>query len=117
MPARSSPGGKRVSVSTMLLWTALLSILGAGGAAGYYAYQVLYENKLTDTWAIMFLELERQGNELSQKLEQFARTRSDSLPGLSDRALAERAERNLPDLILRLGKRQSAGNSPRQRPR
>lgn len=45
------PWRQRVSLATLLLWTVLFSIVGAGFASGYYGYQVLYENKLTDTWA------------------------------------------------------------------
>ena len=61
----------RLTIAGLLLVTVLTSILTAGGIAGIYALSVVYSNKLTDTWAILFLELENQGNQLTQTFEAF----------------------------------------------
>ena len=55
----------------MMLMTALVAILLAGAIAGVYALNIVYKNKLMDTWAILFLELESQGNRILQKIEQY----------------------------------------------
>jgi serine phosphatase RsbU (regulator of sigma subunit) len=71
----------RLTISSLLLGTVLAAILLAGGLAGLYALSVVYQNKLTDTWAILFLELESQGNHLTQTFEQFrGRPGSDDMP-------------------------------------
>jgi serine phosphatase RsbU (regulator of sigma subunit)/HAMP domain-containing protein len=51
-----------------MTWINVVSILAASLIAGYYALTVLYQNKLSDTWAIMFLELEHQGTLLADRL-------------------------------------------------
>jgi serine phosphatase RsbU (regulator of sigma subunit) len=45
--------------------TVILAILVAGGFAGYFATQEIHRQKLTDTWAILFLDLERLGRDLA----------------------------------------------------
>ncbi len=78
----------RVTITSLLLGTVLAAILLAGGMAGVYALTVVYKNKLTDTWAILFLELESQGNHLIHTFEQFrGKPGSDDYP---------------PDVILRV---------------
>jgi serine phosphatase RsbU (regulator of sigma subunit) len=57
-----------MSLATIMTWTAVASILSASLVAGYYALTVLYQNKLADTWAIMFLELEHSGTVLAERL-------------------------------------------------
>lgn len=59
---------RRMSLRTILTWTMVFSSLTASLVAGYYALTVLYQNKLVDTWAIMFLELEHQGTVLTGRL-------------------------------------------------
>jgi serine phosphatase RsbU (regulator of sigma subunit)/HAMP domain-containing protein len=63
------PLRERLSLRTVMTWTNVVSILAASLIAGYYALTVLYQNKLSDTWAIMFLELEHQGTLLADRLE------------------------------------------------
>lgn len=58
-----------MTLSGFVSWLVVLAIVAASGTAGYYALTVLYANKLNDTWAIMFLELERQGNQIAKMLE------------------------------------------------
>lgn len=71
----------RFTIAGILLGTVLTAILAAGGIAGVYALSVVYGNKLTDTWAILFLELESQGNHLIHTFEQFrGRPGSDDQP-------------------------------------
>ena len=62
---------QRFSITTLLLSSVMICILIAGIVAGGYALNIVYRNKLTDTWAILFLELESYGNRLVQKFEQF----------------------------------------------
>ncbi len=71
------PFRQRITLSGMLLWTVLGAILMGGGLAGYYALEVLYENKLHDTWAILFLQLEQQGSWLTHRMEQFYFQKTD----------------------------------------
>ncbi len=52
---------RRLSLALILNLAVATTVLGASGAVGYYALTIVYQNKLIDTWAIMFLELERQG--------------------------------------------------------
>ena len=58
----------RLTVSQVLTWVSVVSILTASLVAGYYALNVLYQNKLADTWAIMYLELEHEGTLLVRGL-------------------------------------------------
>jgi len=46
----------------------LLAVATAGGISGRYATDVLYENKLKDTWAILFLEMERATHVLESEV-------------------------------------------------
>jgi serine phosphatase RsbU (regulator of sigma subunit) len=93
--AGSLPWRERLSLASMLTWTAALSILSASLIAGYYALTILYQNKLVDTWAIMFLELEHEGQTLSDRLEGLS-------AGLGDAANASNAS-NSGDAVVRLG--------------
>ena len=52
---------ERLNLSVVLSFSVGIPILVASLAAGYFALRVLYQNKMLDTWAIMFLELEHQG--------------------------------------------------------
>ena len=63
------PWRQRVTLSGVILWSVLATILMVSTGIGSYALYVLHNNKLTDTWAILFLELEQQGNWLLQRLE------------------------------------------------
>ena len=70
---------QRISISSLLLSAVLTCILTGGIVAGGYALTIVYENKLSDTWAILFLELESYGNRLTQKMNQFEDGDSRSL--------------------------------------
>jgi small-conductance mechanosensitive channel len=69
------PLRERASLRFIMTWTNIISILAASLIAGYYALTLLYQNKLSDTWAIMFLELEHQGTLLTERLSTIASTR------------------------------------------
>jgi len=86
----------RITLSGFLLWTVLGTILAVTGSLGTYALYTLYQSKLTDTWAILFLELERSGSLLLQRLEKFA----TSAP-TSDQAAAG-TSRQVADIILKV---------------
>jgi serine phosphatase RsbU (regulator of sigma subunit) len=62
---------KRQSLSSLLLMMVLSGIILASTVIGSYGINTLYENKLRDTWAIMFLELEQRGNTLSRKIQTY----------------------------------------------
>lgn len=62
---------ERMTISSLLLMTVLAAILAAGGVAGFYALNIVYRNKLIDTWAILFLELESQGHRILQRIEEY----------------------------------------------
>ncbi len=49
------------------------SVLLAGGFAGFFSFNILYTNKMSDSWGIMFLELERQALHLKDNLNDFSR--------------------------------------------
>jgi serine phosphatase RsbU (regulator of sigma subunit)/HAMP domain-containing protein len=68
----SRPLRERLSLRVVMTWINVLSILAASLGAGYYALTVLYQNKVSDTWAIMFLELEHQGTLLASRLGKVA---------------------------------------------
>lgn len=57
-----------MNISLLLSLGVGLSVLGASLVVGFFAFRLLREHKMTDTWAIMFLELERQGMILSDSL-------------------------------------------------
>jgi serine phosphatase RsbU (regulator of sigma subunit) len=61
---------ERLNLSIVLSFSVGIPILVASLTAGYFALQVLYQNKMMDTWAIMFLELEHQGLVLGDELRQ-----------------------------------------------
>lgn len=83
------PWRERVTLSQLLTWTVAIAIIGAILTNGYYALNVLYQNKLVDTWAIMFLELEHEGSILSQRLRDFGK-------GLDQAAKSD-------DIVLKVG--------------
>jgi serine phosphatase RsbU (regulator of sigma subunit) len=58
----------KLSLRTVITWSMATAVLTASLVAGYYALTVLYQNKLVDTWAIMYLELEHQGTILTNRL-------------------------------------------------
>lgn len=60
---------QRLTLTTAVCWSVAFAILLAGTMVGYYAVTTLYQNKLIDTWAIMFLELEQQGTRLQDALD------------------------------------------------
>lgn len=62
------PFRQRLTLTTAVCWSVAFAILLAGFLVGYYAVTSLYQNKLIDTWAIMFLELEQQGTRLQEAL-------------------------------------------------
>jgi HAMP domain-containing protein len=47
----------------------ILSTLTMGGVSGYFSFTALRQEKLRDTWAIQFLELEQRGHKLTQYLQ------------------------------------------------
>jgi serine phosphatase RsbU (regulator of sigma subunit) len=47
-----------------------VTILMAGGAAGLVSFRILYANKMSDGWSVMFLELERQALRLKDLLSE-----------------------------------------------
>ena len=59
---------ERLTIGLLLNTTVLTAILCASLTVGYYALDVLRNNKLADIWAIMFLELEHEGTELTRRL-------------------------------------------------
>jgi serine phosphatase RsbU (regulator of sigma subunit) len=60
---------KSLKISYLLSIGVGLAVLTASVFVGFYAFRVLHDNKMTDTWAIMFLELERQGTLLARELD------------------------------------------------
>lgn len=58
----------RISLTFAVTCAVAVGILVAGGTAGYVALDMIHKNKLMDTWAIMFLELEQQGTRLHREL-------------------------------------------------
>lgn len=82
-----APLRERASLRSIITWTTIIAILSSSLIAGYYALTLLYRNKLSDTWAIMFLELEHQGTLLTQRL---------------DKLTPAKGARNAPDGHLRL---------------
>jgi serine phosphatase RsbU (regulator of sigma subunit) len=46
-----------------------VAVLVAGAVSGYLAFKALYSNKLSDSWGIMYLELERQGLKITNELQ------------------------------------------------
>ena len=102
---KNGTGGKRswrgrFSLSTLFMGTSVLAVLAAGFVAGFYALRILYQNKLTDTWAILFLQLEHQGNEISRQFETFTTTPP---AGTVQGAAREISSRSQPDVILQVG--------------
>jgi len=91
------PWRQRVTLSGVILWSVLATILMVSTGIGSYALYVLHNNKLTDTWAILFLELEQQGNWLLQRLEEFADQRANAS---SQRAIGEGVSKA--DIVLRI---------------
>ncbi len=59
----------KLGLSGLLIGAVLFSVLGGGGVAGFHAFNILYQSKLTDTWAILFLNLERQCQRLSKEIQ------------------------------------------------
>ncbi len=59
----------KLTLSKVIIFTVAASILAASTFTGVFALKMLSTNKLMDTWAILFLELERQGTQLVQTLE------------------------------------------------
>ncbi len=57
-----------ISITTLLLLSSLFAILLIGSIAGLYAGYVVYKNKLIDTWAILFLQLESQSRNVIERL-------------------------------------------------
>ncbi|MCX6131137.1 MAG: PP2C family protein-serine/threonine phosphatase [Proteobacteria bacterium] len=65
-PARQK---KRLSFRLAITVTLILSIGLSCGALGYYAFSLLERNKIEDTWAILYLEMERLGTSWRERLE------------------------------------------------
>lgn len=64
------PWRNRISLSAFVSYIVLGSIFLACGGLGWYALTTLYKNKLQDIWAITFLELEEQGNQMLKRIGQ-----------------------------------------------
>lgn len=60
---------KSLKLSFLLSIGVGVAVLTASIFVGFYSFKVLHDNKMTDTWAIMFLELERQGTLLARDLD------------------------------------------------
>ncbi len=86
----------RLTLRFLMVLTAVLSIVVAGGVIGYYSITVVYESKVVDGWAILFLELEKRSNELSEKLERFVLADGSGEQGASP---FERQIRQFPDMM------------------
>lgn len=68
---KDGPGWKdRLTVRTVMVLTAVFAIMIAGSIIGYYSMRIVYDSKVVDAWAILFLELEKRSQELSEKIEQ-----------------------------------------------
>ncbi len=65
------PLRERISLSAVILITASIGITFASFIVGGYSLNVLYENKLRDTWAIMYLEMEQRAAALSESFKSF----------------------------------------------
>lgn len=65
---------ERMNLSLVLSLSVGITVLVASLLAGFFALRVLYQNKMMDTWAIMFLELEHKGLILSDNLRDLLRT-------------------------------------------
>lgn len=96
------PFRERASLRSIMTWTTAVSILASSLIAGYYALTLLYQSKLSDTWAIMFLELEHQGAVLTQKLEHIASTKGQAVE--SDGAIRVRSGGKLETVFGAFGK-------------
>jgi serine phosphatase RsbU (regulator of sigma subunit) len=75
---KHTESSKGLSLRALLTWTTVISVMTASLIAGYYAYTLLYKNKLNDTWAIMFLELEQQGNTFFENLTNLKKSKANS---------------------------------------
>lgn len=56
------------TLSKILVMVSVLAVCASGVVSGYAALKILYENKLRDTWAILFLNLEHMGMTIQIKL-------------------------------------------------
>jgi serine phosphatase RsbU (regulator of sigma subunit) len=86
----------RLTLRFVMVFTMVLSIVTAGGVIGYYSIRIVYESKVVDAWAILFLELEKRSNELSEKLERFVMADGSGEMGASP---FERQIRQFPDMM------------------
>jgi serine phosphatase RsbU (regulator of sigma subunit) len=63
------PRLRNVSLGVAVSAISMTTILASAGVVSFFASQILYENKLRDTWAIMYLELETKARQLAAALE------------------------------------------------
>ncbi len=89
------PWRNRISLSAFVSYIVLGSIFLVCGGLGWYALRTLYDNKLVDIWAITFLELEEQGNQMLKKLGQHWDDHSDG----SRSALAKGAQEGVLKIV------------------
>lgn len=92
---------QRLSFTMIATGLVLLTSLIISGVVSYYSIDTLRANKTVDTWAIMFLELERQGYILQKFLEGY-RPIADS----RNKAVSEIDLESSADGILDLRERQ-----------
>ncbi len=79
---------QRITISTLLTMITLSSVIGLSAVVGYFALSTVYDNKVKDTWAIQFLDLEEKAHGVGQVLQ--AR-RDAALRGEAPAALFKRS--------------------------
>jgi serine phosphatase RsbU (regulator of sigma subunit) len=73
---------KSMSLAQTVISSVFIAILIGAVSAGHYARNVIYKNKLMDTWAIMYLESEALAHRLNDAL-----ARQNSQPSTSERGV------------------------------
>jgi serine phosphatase RsbU (regulator of sigma subunit) len=83
----------RYGLTAAIGLSVVVSLIVGGAFLGTYASWTIFEQKQRDTWAIMFLELERHADQLTKKIVNFQTSK------ISDKAEVYRIQRNNDVLI------------------
>ncbi len=68
------------TLTRLIVAVVAVAVVVAGTLAGVAAFEILYANKLRDTWAILYLDLERQANAARTRLAESCVPRLDQGP-------------------------------------
>lgn len=68
------------TLTRLIVAVVSVAVVMAGTLAGVAAFEILYSNKLRDTWAILYLDLERQANATRTRLAESCVPRLDQGP-------------------------------------